>query len=124
MKRGTLFLVLLMTLVIFVVSCNGRKKQPRILSKEEMGKVTWDIMLVDEHANGLYRDSTIKNIDKERLKLYLKVFQVHKITREDYNASIRYYAAKPDQMKIIFDSLSAKGERARILRSTLVKPAS
>ena len=117
----------LLTFALFILillsSCSRKNDKPRILSRQEMEKVTWDIMLVDEHANGFYRDSTIKDQNKERLRLYLKVFQVHKITRQDYNASIRYYASKPDQMKVIFDSLSAKGERQRILRSTLVKPA-
>ena len=110
--------------VFFAAACTRNDNKPRILSREEMEKVTWDIMLVDEHAHGFFRDSTIKNHDKERLKFYLKVFQVHKITREDYNASLKYYASKPDQMKIIFDSLSARGERQRVLRNnTLVKPS-
>ena len=112
-------LVLIFT---FVVACNRNDKQPRILSREEMEEITWDIMLVDEKANDFFRDSTIKNPTDERMKLYLKVFQLHQVSRADYNASIKFYAAKPDVMKRIFDSLSVKGERVRMQADTLKQP--
>src|SRR3954451_72794 len=98
--------------LIFATGCSRNNRQPRILAKDEMGKVSWDIMLVDQYINSRMPDST-HDINKDRLRLYLKVFQLHHITREDYNASLKYYMAKPDLMKTIFDTLAVKSERLR-----------
>jgi hypothetical protein len=107
MIRVLLFLLLNLFLIL---GCNSKTNHPRILSKEEMGKVTWDIMLTEDYLNNTFRDS-LKEVNKERLVLYLKVFQLHKISKEDYNYSLKYYSSKPDQMKDIFDTLSVRGRR-------------
>ena len=70
-------------------------------------------MQVDQYVNGYISRDTLKDLNKERLQLYLKVFQLHKITKEDFNASMKHYASKPDLMKVIFDSLSSKGDMQR-----------
>jgi len=101
--------------LLFLISLSGcfKKSRPHILSQHEMEKVIWDIMLVEEFANIKAARDSLKNIDKERLNLYMKVFQLHRISREDFSASLKYYAAKPGVMKTIFDTLSAKKERER-----------
>ena len=105
------FLLLSITLLL---SCSAeKKKKPVILTPAKMEKVVWDIMQVDQYVNGYISRDTLKDLNKERLQLYLKVFQLHKISKEDFNASIKHYSSKPDLMKVIFDSLSSKGEMQR-----------
>ena len=100
--------------VTLITACDKRdKKTPVILSEKKMQQVIWDLMVVDEFANTHISLDTMKNLNQERLQLYLKVFQVHKISKEDFNASLKHYSSKPDQMKVIFDSLSSKGELQR-----------
>ena len=101
--------------LLFLISLSGcvNKNRPHILNKEEMEKVIWDIMLVEEFANIQAARDSLRNIDKERLNLYMKVFQLHRTTREDFSSSLKYYAAKPAVMKAIFDTLSAKKEREK-----------
>ena len=105
------FLLLSITLLL---SCSAEKqKKPVILTPAQMEKVVWDIMQVDQYVNSYISRDTLKDLNKERLQLYLKVFQLHKISKEDFNASVKHYASKPDLMKVIFDSLSSKGEMQR-----------
>src|SRR4051812_20218239 len=98
------FLIAIFIYLIVASGCSGKKDKATILSRNEMQKVIWDIMQVDEYANGyLSRDSS-KNLNRERQQLYLKVFKLHKISKEDFNASLKYYSSKPELMKVIFDS--------------------
>ena len=100
--------------IILLLSCSAEdKRKPLILTPPQMEKVIWDIMQVDQYVNGYISRDSLKDLNKERLQLYLKVFQLHKISKEDFNASMKHYASKPDVMKVIFDSLSSKGELQR-----------
>ena len=110
MKRLFFLTVVLMLLM---AACKQEKNKPVILTQIQMEKVIWDIMQVDEYANNYLSRDSINSIDKQRLQLYLEVFQLHHITRDDFNASFRYYSSKPDMMKVIFDSLTSKGELQR-----------
>jgi hypothetical protein len=76
-------------------------------------------MLVEEYSNILMTRDSLKNMDNERLNLYQKVFQLHKITREDFSASLKYYASRPEKMKMIFDSLSVKNYPQKKLPVTI-----
>lgn len=104
-------------MIIFIAqfcSCtNADKKKPLILTEVKMQRVIWDIMQVDEFANTYISRDSLKDLNKERQTLYLKVFRLHNISKEDFNASIKYYSSKPDRMKVIFDSLSSQGELQR-----------
>lgn len=103
-------------LLIFIalLSCSAEdKKKAVILPPSRMEKVVWDIMQVDQYVNAYLSRDSLKDLNKERLERYLKVFQLHKISKEDFNASVKHYASKPDLMKAIFDSLSSKGEQQR-----------
>jgi hypothetical protein len=103
-----------MIILSLLFSCSSRdKKKPVILTQQKMEKIIWDIMQVDEFANSYISRDSLKDLNKERLQLYLKVFQLHKVSKDDFNASMKYYSSKPDLMKVIFDSLSSKGELQR-----------
>jgi|SRR5687768_6017301 len=106
-------LFLLLAIFTLLFSCSRDKKKPEILTQSQMERVIWDIMQVDEYANAYISRDSLKDLNKERQQLYLKVFQLHKVSKEDFNASIKYYSSKPDLMKVIFDSLSSKGELQR-----------
>ena len=100
--------------IALVIGCSD--KPPKgVLSQPEMQGMIWDMMQVDEFATGyLYGDTTLV-LQNERLKLYKDVFRIHKISEKTFADSYKYYSARPDMMKAMFDSLSAKGERERKL---------
>jgi len=107
-------------LVILFVACTNKGKVPSdVLSQEDMGKVMWDMIQADRFSlQYLTRDSTIikdtsRSIKTETFKLYEQVFQLHKITREEFIHSYKFYLSRPDLNKVIFDTLSARGERRR-----------
>jgi hypothetical protein len=108
-------LVLLIIIGSLFAACGNSKKLPEdIIPKAEMEKVLWDMMLADRYAaQYILKDSAKLDVKKETFKVYDQVFQVHKITQEQFLKSYKFYMGRPDISKVMFDSLSAKGNRNR-----------
>jgi hypothetical protein len=118
-------------LVLFSWACADRNKMPKdILPKVKMTEVMWDIVRAEEFLNSfvIYRDT---GVDKaaEANKWYDKVYQIHQITRKDFERSYAYYKDH-DLLKDVLDSLARKSppkektqDTATITRDTLNIPA-
>jgi len=101
-------------LFCFIMSCANRDSIPSgIIPKNEMQKILWDMIQADQFSKQfLVRDSLKKNnLNFETMKLYNEVFQIHHITKDEFQKSYQFYISRPDILKIVFDSLSAQGNR-------------
>ena len=94
----------------FAISCTSKKKTAKdILPQQKMQAVLWDMISAGEFLSAfvLNKDSII-NKDSASLKIYGQVFQVHRITKEQFEKSYSYYRDHPELIKEIVDSLSKK----------------
>ena len=74
-----------------------------------MKAIMWDMVCADElYAESATKDSTLK-IKKDNFRLYQQVFAIHKISKNTFYSSYRYYQSHPDEYKILMDSLQAYG---------------
>lgn len=107
--------LLVLLAIGWMVSCQGdATSQGPALSKEQIIPVFYDMMMVDEFANtSKMKDSTL-DLKLFRGKKYAEVFRRHKIDSAVFVSSYRYYLGKPDDMKLIFDSLEAYATQTRI----------
>jgi len=116
-------------LFIYLLSCSEKRQVNDILPEDKMREVMWDLMRADQYVTAfLLKDST-HNKKAESIKLYEEIFQIHKITREQFKTSFDYYSSRPDLLRPILDSLAKrKMEPARIRpnhpvrKDSLVKP--
>lgn len=108
-------LLLISLLVVAFLACTDYEKVPSgIIAKDEMQSILWDMMLADRYsAQFLVKDSAKIDVKSETFKLYEQVFQIHKISREEFLVSYKYYLNRPDITKVMFDSLAARGSRKR-----------
>ena len=115
--------------IISFFSCSEREQKNDILPEKEMREVMWDMMRADQYvAAFLAKDSTHSKKD-ESIRLYDEIFQIHKITREQFKTSFSYYSSQPDLFRPIIDSLAKRKIESPHLRPThpvrkdsLVKP--
>jgi hypothetical protein len=111
-------LLLIFLVAVSVSSCN--KGQGKKIPVNEMKQIMWDMVCADElYADASIRDSTLKT-KKDNFRLYEQVFAVHKISKEIFYSSYRYYQSRPDEFKILMDSLQSYGTKQR---NKPVKPA-
>ncbi len=104
---------IMMTFILF--GCTNTTKVPDdILPKTKMELVLWDIIQAERFSSlYLLKDSAKRSVQLEKFKLYHQVFDLHKVSKDDFIKSYKYYLGRPDLAKVIADSMSAKAERQR-----------
>lgn len=100
-------------LVFLIFSCKSRPEKGVVLDKVKMQAVLWDMLQADAFTQNFIKKDSSKNDTLEIAALQKKIFELHKIKREDFTASYDYYSSQPEVMKTILDSVSAKAERDR-----------
>ncbi len=98
--------------IVFLCSCADNKKG-RVIQKEAMEAVMWDMIQADAFTQNFIKKDSTKKDSLENASLQKKIFQLHHITKEDFDVSYNFYSANPGQMKIMLDSITARAERDR-----------
>jgi hypothetical protein len=101
--------------LVFLTACNNRSSLPdHIIPVDSMQKIMMDVIMADEYAI-LYvnKDSLKHDKAKRNQELLDTIFAIHHVSREDFQASLRFYESRPDLNKNIFDSLAAYANRHR-----------
>ncbi|MES2892439.1 MAG: DUF4296 domain-containing protein [Bacteroidota bacterium] len=84
------------------------------MSKDKMQVVMWDLLEANSYTQRYIKLDTVKNAALENLKMQQQIFQLHKVSKDDFYKSYDYYSTQPDQMRILLDSIVAIGERNKI----------
>ena len=108
--------VVVLACLFLVCSCKEDSVPEDVFSEEKMGNVLYDILLADEWVDytRMY-DSSYMNFPK-RAAIYDSVFQVHGITKQDYQKSMGYYEGRPDVLKEIFETIGKRADTASAKR--------
>lgn len=102
----------LFVLFLFITSCSSTDKIPEtVLSAEKMKPVLWDMILADQYI--LSKDPNEDSLKSEAIIKFEEVFAKHKIDKEIFYNSFRYYEEHPDLLKVLMDSVTAYGTRER-----------
>jgi hypothetical protein len=100
---------------VLLYSCQRKQEAQKgeILSTAKMQLVLWDMLQADAFTENFIKRDSSKNVLVENAALQKKIFELYKISREDFYTSYNYYTTHPDVMKTILDSISVKAERDR-----------
>jgi hypothetical protein len=114
-------LLFILFLSPFLFACsNGEPVPENVMPPKKMEAVLWDAILADETADYYVQKDSSVNVLAKHVDMYQQLFQIHKITKEDFKRSLRFYEKHPLLLRPIFDSLQKKSER--LIRNT--KPVS
>jgi hypothetical protein len=116
-------LLLLCIGFISVISCSNKGEIPSgIISKQEMKLLLWDLAKADEWVNTRRQKDSALNVKAASFSTYEQVFSIHKVSRENFYQSYKYYADHPDLLKALMDSVSALATQKSKLPSAAIKP--
>lgn len=105
-------------LLFSFTSCSSDDVPKDVMPAEKMQAVLYDVILADELADfSSLQDSNYRNLGK-RTVLYDSIFQSHRITKQLFQTSLKFYQSRPDLLRTILDSLHAKPDtipRAKIV---------
>lgn len=94
-----------------LLSCSKSKVPKGILEPEKMQAVYWDYMRADIYANELIRNDTNRNANRENIQLQKGVFELHKVTKEEFYKSYDYYLNHPSLMKQMLDTMTVRQQK-------------
>ena len=104
-----------LTACVICIGCNDLDKAPsNLLAKEKMQLVMWDLLEANSFTQRYIKMDSLKNPAIENLQMQQQIFQLHKVSKDDFYKSYDYYSSHPDQMRILLDSIVAIGERNKI----------
>jgi hypothetical protein len=100
--------------VWFLTSCTDKDRIPKgVLGKEKMQRVLMDMIQAERYRDGFISTDSTKDLKTETFKLYAQVFEINKITKEEFIKSYKFYMSRPDIAREIFDSLSSQANKLR-----------
>ncbi|MEP7376349.1 MAG: DUF4296 domain-containing protein [Chitinophagaceae bacterium] len=93
-----------------IYACSHKDKlPPGILPKQQMREILWDMIRTGEFLNGFVfnKDSSLNKFSVSE-KWFNKVYQLHKITKAEFEKNYAYYNDHPVLMKEMLDSLAKR----------------
>ena len=108
----------IIAILFFFYSC--KETIPgNVIGPEKMQMILWDLLRADALSKELVRTDSSRALNSEEKRFRNQVFQIHKITDEQFSKSYAFYTAHPVILKTILDSLNSQQVKA----STLEIPA-
>lgn len=109
-------ILLQVCILMFALSCSDNKKIPdHILKPEKMEAVLADVMMADALNQERIISDSLLYLPRENVSYFKKIFQLHAVTKEEFEKSIQFYTKRPDLMRPIIDSVSAVVSRKNTL---------
>lgn len=95
--------------VLFLVACSGEESKdqipPGLIERETFVEVLKDQALIESVIT-----SNIKNVNANKFdSVYnFNVYEQNHITKGQYDSTIKYYSSKPEEFKLIMESVLEK----------------
>lgn len=94
--------------LVFIVACSEQKRAD-VLPQDKMREVMWDMIKAGEFLDGyVFGRDSIKNKAALAAAWNNKVYELHRITKDQFDKSYSYYKDHPALMKGILDSLGKR----------------
>ncbi|RXK62813.1 DUF4296 domain-containing protein [Lacibacter luteus] len=104
--------VVILCVAVFLFACSGKGKVPsNVLGEQKFQAVLKDIVIADAlSTEQSFKDTGVKIPDANAV-YFLKVFEMHGVTKNQFMVSYNYYLSRPDLLKVVTDSVSAQLSR-------------
>lgn len=107
-------ILLSIAILLLMISCSGNRSSDGILSQEKMEDVLWDVIEASSFTEQFIKRDSLKDAALEDMKFQQQIFQQHKVTKEEFYKSYKYYTVRPDLMSTILDTIIARSQRDRM----------
>ncbi len=96
-------------------ACDSKKAEKEaILPIKTMQQTVWQLMQVDEYLSRQIQSDTTTKPSLEKAQYYQRVFNLNKIDRVQFYATMAYLDKHPVEMKVLMDSVEALSKREKL----------
>ena len=105
---------LYLVICIFVFSCQYKGNQENKIPFDKMKVVLYQLMQADEYyTRTLILDSSVLN-DKKNVQFYKQIFEMNKVDKDDFYATLTYFQKRPTEFKALMDSAYELSKREKL----------
>jgi hypothetical protein len=101
---------------LIALACRTKTDDAKwVIPKAKMGAVIYDMMLADRYSMQFMMNDSLKknNMKWESMKLFNQVLAFHNVKKKDFFKSFDYYMSKPEELKVMFDSLVSRSNKMK-----------
>lgn len=109
---------------VFLYACSGKGKVPEnVIEQKKFQAILKDVVIADAlSTERSFKDTAVK-IPDANAAYFLKVFEMHGVTKNQFMVSYNYYLTRPDLLKVMTDSVSAQlSRKSERLSADTTKP--
>ncbi len=106
---------LMLIAVLCCIACDTNQ-QPKVqlLPMEKMQQTVWQLMQADEYLSRQTQTDTSFQPNLEKAKYYQRVFDLNKVDRVQFYATMDYLDKHPMDLKVLMDSVEALSKREKL----------
>ncbi len=93
--------------LLVLASCKSKDELPKdVLPEPAFRAVYWDLIRSGQYLNAFVINRDTSLAASENFRFNQRIFELHKITRQQFETSYKYYREHPVLMKRVLDSLA------------------
>lgn len=101
--------------MLFLTACASKQtKKEVLLPIQTMQQTVWQLMQVDEYLTRQIQTDTMIQSSLQKAEYYQKVFNLNKVDRVQFYATMEYLDKHPIEMKELMDSVEALSKREKL----------
>jgi hypothetical protein len=101
--------------MLFLVACNSKNRENKtLLPIATMQQTVWQLMKVDEYLSRQIQTDTSIQPSLVKAQHYQQIFNLNKIDRVQFYATMDYLDMHPLEMKVLLDSVEALSKREKL----------
>jgi len=101
--------------ILFLAACASKEtKNGTLLPIKTMQQTVWQLMQVDEYLTRQIQTDTTIEPTLKKAEYYQRVFNLNKVDRVKFYATMDYLDKHPVDMKVLMDSVEALSKREKL----------
>ena len=93
-----------LVLCVFILSCQEQDQPKNMVPFDKMKVVLYQLMKADEYYTRKISSDTTMQVERRNIQMYKQIFEMNKVDRNDFYATLTYLQKKPIEFKVLMDS--------------------
>jgi len=101
-------------LCLFILSCQDKEQPKNMVPFDKMKVVLYQLMKADEYYTRSVSVDTAMQLEKRNIQFYKQIFELNKVDRNDFYATLTYLQKRPIEFKELMDSAYELSKREKL----------
>lgn len=106
--------IIFLSLLLLAACASSETKKEALLPIKTMQQTVWQLMQIDEYLTRQIQTDTTIQPSLKKAEYYQRVFNLNKVDREQFYATMDYLDKHPVEMKVLMDSVEALSKREKL----------